>query len=179
MLAASRLAGPSDNGASRVILLRSSLSRDDQNGASSLRPPWEDRGIVQALADPTKWPRCVQKVPGVPLYVMPRGAANRQHALSSIDFENLPPLLATLREHFEWIVFDGVSFGTSPDAAWFTEVCDATLFVVGQGSPGFGGLDDALRQIPVDRLAGIVMNAGARALKRGFKVRIRLGRRAN
>ena len=109
---------------------------------------------------------------------MPRGATNRQHALSPVNFEKLPALLDTLREHFEWIVLDGVSFASSPDAAWFSEACDGTLFVVGQNAPGFGGLNDALNQIPPDRMVGLVVNQGITPHKRGFRVRIKLGRRA-
>ena len=109
---------------------------------------------------------------------MPRGALRSLSPISSVNYEPLPELLSTLHQHFDWIVFDGVSFGTSPDAAWFSQACDGTLLVVGQSAPGFGGLNDALGQIAADRLVGLVMNKGITPHKRAFRVRIRLGRKA-
>ena len=68
-----------------------------------------DPGLVHALASPEDWMKCLRRLPGAPLYVMPRGA-QRSNALNNVDFEPLPTLLEVLRSHFEWIILDGTSF---------------------------------------------------------------------
>ncbi len=129
-----------------------------------------DPGLVHALATPEDWMKCLRRLPGAPLYVMPRGSG-RSNALNNVDFEPLPALLEVLRSHFEWIVLDGASFSLSADAQWLAALADGNLLVVRQGTTTFNGVQDSLRRIPPERLVGVVLNERKR--KFGIRCRIR------
>jgi Mrp family chromosome partitioning ATPase len=125
-------------------------------------------GLRQALEKPEAWQQSVYPVKGSSLSVMPRGP----ECETSIDFEPLPRLLVQLREHFEWVVLDGASFSSSPDAEWISSVADGTLLVTQRGSAKFDALQDSLGRIPAERMAGVVFNE--RPLpKRARRLRIR------
>ncbi len=133
-----------------------------------------DPGLVSALAAPEEWMKSLRRVPGTPLYVMPRGT-QRSNALNSVDFEPLPSLLEVLRSHFEWIILDGTSFSISADAQWLAALADGNLLVVRQGGPTFNGVQDSLKRIPPERLVGVVMNE-RKARKPAFRCRVRYAR---
>ncbi len=87
------------------------------------------------------------------LSVMPRGRTTSR----VLDFTNLPRLFANLRRHFEWIVLDGTSFATAPDAEWLTSVADGTMVVAQGGSADFSASQDTLMRIPQERLVGVAV----------------------
>lgn len=132
-----------------------------------------DPGLVHALAAPEDWMKCLRRMPGAPLYVMPRGAG-RSNALNSLDFEPLPVLLEVLRSHFEWIILDGATFSISADAQWLASLADGNLLVVREGAPTFSGLQDSLNRIPPEKLVGVVMNQ--RRMKTGLRLRVKYAR---
>lgn len=125
-------------------------------------------GLTQALAEPEKWAQSIHSVKDSTLSVMPRGRAISR----SLDFTNLPRLLQYLRRHFEWIVLDGTSFATAPDAEWLSSVADGTLVVTQGGSVNFDAFQDTLLRIPQDRMVGVVFNQ-RQPPKESFKVRLR------
>ncbi|MEO5923966.1 MAG: hypothetical protein ABIR70_09080 [Bryobacteraceae bacterium] len=125
-------------------------------------------GLTQALAEPEKWARSIHSVMESSLSVMPRGRTSAR----SIDFTNLPRLFAQLRRKFEWIVLDGASFATSPDAEWLSSVADGTLVVTQGGTIGFDAFQDTLLRIPEERRVGVVFNTRPQP-KESFKLRLR------
>jgi Mrp family chromosome partitioning ATPase len=125
-------------------------------------------GLSQALAEPSQWAQSVYTVKDSRLSLMPRGRVPGR----SIDFAPLPRLLTQLRRHFEWIILDGTSFATSPDAEWLSSAADGTLLVAQGGTAKFDATTESLVRIPADRMLGVVFNN--RPPQRGaFKVRIR------
>lgn len=151
----------------KVLLMDANPAGPGVHGQLGMQP---DPGLVHALASPEDWMSCLRRLPGAPLYVMPRGTG-RSNALNNVDFEPLPVLLEVLRSHFEWIILDGASFSLSADAQWLAALADGNLLVVRQGAATFSGVQDSLRRIPPERLVGVVMNE--RKLKSGLRLRIR------
>jgi Mrp family chromosome partitioning ATPase len=129
-------------------------------------------GLCQALAEPQNWERSVRNVTNSTLSIMPRGKASERSPARSMDFAPLPGLLAQLREHFEWVVLDGMAFSDSPDAEWLSSVTDGTIFVTQVGTSKFDVLQDALRRIPEDRMVGVVFNERP-PQRRRFRLRLR------
>lgn len=153
----------------RVLLMEADPAGPGFHAQLGMTP---NPGLVHALTAPEEWMRCLRQLPGVPLYVMPRGT-QRSNALNPVDFEPLPALLEVLRSHFEWIVIDGTSFSESPDAQWLASLADGNLLVVRQGLPTFSQVQDSLRRIPPERLVGVVMNQ-RQAKRRRFRFRARI-----
>ena len=123
--------------------------RELPTGIDGLKP-----GLGQALQDPAKWEQSVYRVKDSTLSIMPRGRV----AGRAIDFGPLPRLLAQVRKNFEWVILDGASFASSPDAEWLSSVVDGTLLVAQGGTAKFEALKNSLWRIPEDRMAGVVFN---------------------
>jgi len=155
---AATLAGVHDK---TVLLIRSGLDGK----------PEAELGLADALKDQSRWERCVRKVAGAPLYLMPPGS--REVGAGSADLTQLPQLLATLQEHFAWIVLDGASFSTSPEAPWLAAVCDGTVMVARRGGATPELLKSTLAHVPSGNMVGIVMNQKEMPKPSGFRVKIR------
>jgi Mrp family chromosome partitioning ATPase len=125
-------------------------------------------GLTQSLAEPESWPRTVYSVKDSTLSVMPRGRASGR----AMNFAQLPRLFGQLRRHFEWVVLDGTSFATSPDAEWLSSVADGTLLVTQGGTVKFDALQDSLVKVPEDRMVGVVFNQRPKP-DTSFRVRLR------
>jgi Mrp family chromosome partitioning ATPase len=125
-------------------------------------------GLTQALLEPEKWAQAIHSVKDSTLSVMPRGRAISR----SLDFTNLPRLLAQLRRHFEWVVLDGTSFATAPDAEWLSSVADGTLLVTQGGTVNFDAFQDTVQRIPQERMVGVVFNERPQP-KESFKLRLK------
>ena len=131
-------------------------------------------GLTQALSDPEQWGQSIHTVKDSMLNVMPRGRSTAR----ALDFTNLPRLFANLRRHFEWIVLDGTSFATAPDAEWLTSVSDGTILVTQGGSVEFGGFQDTLMRIPQERMVGVVFNQRPQP-RETFKLRLKFSGKWN
>jgi Mrp family chromosome partitioning ATPase len=134
----------------------------------------EGPGLRSALESPNTWRGCVRRVPDTSLLVMPRGMAPASGR--PWNLEPLPALLEELTGYFEWIVLDGASFRTSPEAPWLASISDGTLLVVQGSAAGFGAVRDSLERIPGDRLAGVVFNQQKPQPKPGFRLKLRIRR---
>jgi Mrp family chromosome partitioning ATPase len=131
-------------------------------------------GLDFALTNPNAWRRATADLAGSTLSVL---AGPR--FVSQTDFEPLPALITSLRQHFDWVIIDGPSIHSLAPAEWVLAAADATLFVVREGAPSFDNLGDALSRVPRERLAGVVMNRMV-APKRSWlpKIRIRVKTRS-
>lgn len=115
----------------------------------------EDAGLAYALSEPADWARAVQRVNGTQLYIMARGGSVPSH---SLDFGLLQVLLEALRPDFEWIVLDGTSFASCPDAQLLSASTDGTLLVVRENASTFGAVQASVASIPPEKLIGVVFN---------------------
>jgi Mrp family chromosome partitioning ATPase len=131
-------------------------------------------GLTHALAEPDKWMQSIYSVKNSMLYVMPRGRVTGR----SIDFSQLQRLLSLMRRQFEWVIFDGASFATSPDAEWFSSVTDGTVLVTQGGTVGFGDFQESLMKVPEGRMVGVVFNQRKPASP-AFGLRLRFSGRWN
>jgi Mrp family chromosome partitioning ATPase len=125
-------------------------------------------GLSQALAEPEKWAQSIHSVKESTLCVMPRGRAISR----SLDFANLPRLFTALRRQFEWIILDGTSFATAPDAEWLASVADATILVTQGGSVNFDAFQETLMRIPPDNMVGVVFNQRPKP-RESFRMRLK------
>jgi Mrp family chromosome partitioning ATPase len=125
-------------------------------------------GLTQALAEPDTWEQSIHSVKDSTLCVMPRGRAPGR----PMDFTQLPALLAHMRQQFEWVVLDGASFASSPDAEWLSAVVDGTLLVTQGGTVKFDAFQNSLVKVPEGRLVGVVFNERTQPSP-SFRVRLR------
>jgi Mrp family chromosome partitioning ATPase len=105
---------------------------------------------------------------------MPRGRVTGR----VIDFSPLQSLLSQIRRQFEWVVLDGASFSTSPDAEWLASVTDGTVLVTQGGTVGFSDFQDSLLKVPEGHLVGVVFNQRAQP-KQSFGLRLRFSGKWN
>ncbi len=132
----------------------------------------EGPGLHAALETPEQWRDSVVRAGATRLCILPRGSSGGR----SWNLEPLPRLLALLQNSFDWIVLDGASFRTSPDAPWLASICDTTLLVVQESASSFGAVRDSLERIPAERFAGVVFNHHPPKRKQGFRVKLRIRR---
>jgi succinoglycan biosynthesis transport protein ExoP len=118
-----------------------------------------DPGLSNLLVGSAKASEAVRKTAVANLWILPAGRVppNPTELLGSVRFKDF---LATLREHFDWVLLDSPPVLVAADATVAAHVTSGVLFVVGAEMPTRHAARSALEQLGAAkaRLLGAVLN---------------------
>jgi capsular exopolysaccharide synthesis family protein len=81
-----------------------------------------------------------------------------QHPLGHLRSPAWKALVASLRRHFDFILFDCPPVCMSDDLAVIEDVIDRAVLVVRSGATTTEAVQDALRRLPAEKVLGFVLN---------------------
>jgi polysaccharide biosynthesis transport protein len=155
-LVASNLALALAQTGQRVLLVDADMRRPRVHEVFSER---QEPGLSNVLIGDTKASDAVRAIGGTSLWILPAGhiPPNPAELLGSKRFEDF---VATLTEHFAWVVIDTPPVMAVTDAPIVAHMADGVLFVVGAEMTGRNIAQTAVEQLgnANARLIGAVLN---------------------
>lgn len=155
------LAGALSRGAaSRVLLIDADLRRPRL--AAELRIADGVSGFADLVgSDRTSLVDAVRPLDGFNVDVMPAGAvAGPIHEI--FRSPRLPQILADLRNRYDYVILDTPPLGPVVDSALLSRVVDGVLVVVSANRTPKKLLDEALHELDLQKVVGLVFNNDAR-----------------
>jgi non-specific protein-tyrosine kinase len=114
-------------------------------------------GLAEVLETDAKLADALIQVPDTRLWVLPvKGLPSQPSEL--LSSQRMVRLLQELSSRFDTIVIDAPPLLGLPDAVTLTDICDATLFVVGAGGSARADVETALERLDRRKVVGAVFN---------------------
>jgi capsular exopolysaccharide synthesis family protein len=120
-------------------------------------PQLPSAGLAEVLETDAKLEDALIQVPDTRLWVLPvRGLPTQPSEL--LASSKMGRLLEELATRFDTIVIDAPPLLGLPDAVTLTDICDATLLVVGAGDSARADVEAALERLDRKKVVGAVFN---------------------
>jgi len=114
-------------------------------------------GLAEVLETDAKLEDALIQVPDTRLWVLPvKGLPSQPSEL--LSSQKMVRVLQDLAARFDTIVIDAPPLLGLPDAVTLTDICDATLLVVGAGSSARADVETALERLDRRKVVGAVFN---------------------
>jgi capsular exopolysaccharide synthesis family protein len=114
-------------------------------------------GLAEVLETDAKLEDALIQVPDTRLWVLPvKGLPSQPSEL--LASQKMVRVLEELSTRFDTIVIDAPPLLGLPDAVTLTDICDATLFVVGAGESARADVETALERLDRRKVIGAVFN---------------------
>jgi protein-tyrosine kinase len=118
-------------------------------------------GITDYLLGKAPLSKCIRKIAGTTLYVMPAGEAVI-NPLELLNLREVKLLLDRLPSLFSWIVLDSPPLLFAADANLLSTMCHGTLLVVRIGHTTIDSVTRAMQSLCNNNVLGIVVNGARR-----------------
>ena len=142
------------SGERRVVLIDANLDHPSLSQMLGVKP---QRGWLDVIEDGAQLSDAITRLDPNKLYLLaaaPEKSFTVRDALSSSRIEKL---IADLERHFDFIIIDAPII-KSTDAQRLASITDSTLMVVRAGHTPHDEVREALKLVPRDACAGIVLN---------------------
>jgi protein-tyrosine kinase len=118
-------------------------------------------GITDYLLGKAPLSKCIKKIAGTTLYVMPAGEAVI-NPLELLNLREVKLLLDRLPSLFNWIILDSPPLLFAADANLLSTLCHGTLLVVRIGHTTIDSVTRAMQSLCNNNVLGIVVNGARR-----------------
>jgi protein-tyrosine kinase len=118
-------------------------------------------GITDYLLGKAPLHKCIRKIAGSTLYVLPAGEAVI-NPLELLNLREVKLLLERLPSVFSWIILDSPPLLFAADANLLSTLCHGTLLVVRIGHTTIDSVTRAMQSLCNNNVLGIVVNAARR-----------------
>ena len=118
-------------------------------------------GITDYLLGKAPLHKCIRKVAGASLYIMPAGEAVI-NPLELLNLREVKLLLDRLPSLFNWIILDSPPLLFAADANLLSTLCHGTLLVVRIGHTTIDSVTRAMQSLCNNNVLGIVVNGARR-----------------
>jgi protein-tyrosine kinase len=142
----------------RVMLADFDFRRPAIDKAFQLSP---SPGITDYLRGEATLSQVIRRIPSANLHIMTCGESV-PNPLELLNLNECRQLLASLREHFDWVILDSPPLLFAADANLLATMCDSTILVVRIGSTTYDAVTRALQSLCENNVLGIVVNAARR-----------------
>src|SRR5205807_4176687 len=114
-------------------------------------------GLSEVLTGETRLTQAIVKLEPSGLHLLPGGAA-REDVAELLSGPRFGRLLEEARKLFDYIIIDAPPLGVFTDANLLINRADAALLVVRAGVTRYAVIDRLLKQLPRERMLGVVLN---------------------
>jgi len=118
-------------------------------------------GITDYLLGKAPLHKCIKKIAGTTLYVMPAGEAVI-NPLELLNLREMKLLMDRLPSLFNWIILDSPPLLFAADANLLSTMCHGTLLVVRIGHTTIDSVTRAMQSLCNNNVLGIVVNGARR-----------------
>jgi protein-tyrosine kinase len=118
-------------------------------------------GITDYLLGKAPLNKCIKKIAGTTLYVMPAGEAVI-NPLELLNLREVKLLMDRLPSIFDWIILDSPPLLFAADANLLSTLCHGTLLVVRIGQTTIDSVTRAMQSLCNNNVLGIVVNGARR-----------------
>jgi protein-tyrosine kinase len=118
-------------------------------------------GITDYLLGKAPLSKCIKKIAGTTLYVMPAGEAVI-NPLELLNLREVKLLMDRLPSIFDWIILDSPPLLFAADANLLSTLCHGTLLVVRIGQTTIDSVTRAMQSLCNNNVLGIVVNGARR-----------------
>ena len=118
-------------------------------------------GITDFLLGKAPLHKCIKKIAGTTLYVMPAGEAVI-NPLELLNLREVKQLMDRLPSIFNWIILDSPPLLFAADASLLSTMCHGTLLVVRIGHTTIDSVTRAMQSLCNNNVLGIVVNGARR-----------------
>jgi receptor protein-tyrosine kinase len=118
-------------------------------------------GITDYLLGKAPLNKCIRKIAGTSLYVMPAGEAVI-NPLELLNLRDVRLLMDRLPSLFDWIILDSPPLLFAADANLLSTMCHGTLLVVRIGHTTIDSITRAMQSLCNNNVLGIVVNGARR-----------------
>ena len=118
-------------------------------------------GITDYLLGKVPLSKCIKKIAGTTLYVMPAGEAVI-NPLELLNLRDVKLLMDRLPSLFDWIILDSPPLLFAADANLLSTLCHGTLLVVRIGQTTIDSVTRAMQSLCNNNVLGIVVNGARR-----------------
>ena len=118
-------------------------------------------GITDYLLGKAPLSKCIKKIAGTTLYVMPAGEAVI-NPLELLNLRDVKLLMDRLPSLFDWIILDSPPLLFAADANLLSTLCHGTLLVVRIGQTTIDSVTRAMQSLCNNNVLGIVVNGARR-----------------
>lgn len=140
--------------ACRVLLLDADLT---QAPSQQLEPLTAAPGFVDLIEDPAlELSKSLQRIHGTQLYLLGPGNPTEE-ALDPLDFRAARPILAELRQHFDFIFVHLPDLAEPTNLAAWTRLTDGVVLACRRQQDTYQGAQALLTAIPAHKALGWVM----------------------
>ena len=115
------------------------------------------RGLSEVLGGEMSLREAIVRLDPAGLYLLPGGQA-RDDVAELLSGPTYAGVIAEARRLFDFIIIDAPPMGIFTDANVLINRADAALLVVRAGKTRYGLVDKLLKQLPSERMLGVVLN---------------------
>ena len=138
----------------RALLIDSDLRQPCVSDYLAIDAP---RGLSEVLGGELTLREAVVRLDPAGLYLLPGGQA-RDDVAEMLSGPTYASVIAEARRLFDYIIIDAPPLGIFTDASVLIDRADGALMVVRAGKTRYSMADKLLKQLPRDRMLGVVLN---------------------
>lgn len=141
-------------GERRIALIDANLDHPSISRIFGVKP---QRGWVDVIEDGAQLSDAITRLDPNKLYLLAAGLEKSFTVRDALSSNRIEKLLADLERHFDFIIIDAPTI-KSTDGQRLASITDSTLMVVRAGHTPHDEVREALKLVPRDACAGIVLN---------------------
>lgn len=141
-------------GERRVLLIDANPERPSVCRMLGVNP---QRGLTDVVEDAAQVSDAIARVDPNGLYVLAAGPARSFDRSDVMSSPRLEKIIADLERHFDFVIIDAPAI-KSIDAQRLASIADGTVMVVRAGHTPHDEVTEALKLVPRDACAGVVLN---------------------